>query len=502
MVDKANFNSERQVVEEELRQRVLASPYGRLFYYDLPEDSFAVHPYHRSAIGSIEDLDAASLDDVQNFHATYYRPDNATLVVVGNFDPAQLSAWIDQYFGPLKDPAAPIPQVTAIEPPRTGPRDGHQLRRPTCRCRRWRVTWLAPEGLRSGRAGAAGAGRHPHGRQVVAALRQPGLRQADAPRRYSPAPTCAQQLGMFYVGAIVAQGHTPDEVEAALRAQVAALRDAPVSPAELDIAKTQLLTQEIRQRETIDGRANELAAAQVIEGSAERANSDIAALAAVTPADVQRVARKYLPDDLRVSIKYLPESAKPPGAPAEAAPSAPIASQPYTGPVAALLPAAERQAPPPIGAQPPAVLPTPVERTLPNGLRVIVAHSDGPAAGGREPHFRGRRGVRSAAPRRRRQPHRLAGHRGHRHALGPRHRPPVRSAGRGPGGQLGLGVLVGRPLGDAGQAGRRPRHCRRRRPQSRLRRPRSWSAPARRRWTASTSPTAIPARWLRSRPRQ
>ena len=62
-----------------------------------------------------------------------------------------------------------------------------------------------------------------------------------------------QQLGMFYVGAIVAQGHTPDEVEAALRAQVARLRDAPVSPAELDIAKTQLLTNEIRQRETIDG---------------------------------------------------------------------------------------------------------------------------------------------------------------------------------------------------------------------------------------------------------
>src|SRR5580704_10876369 len=93
VVDKANFDSERQVVEEELRQRVLASPYGRLFYYDLPEDSFAVHPYHRSPIGSIENLDAATLDDLQNFHATFYRPDNATLVVAGNYDPAQLNAW-------------------------------------------------------------------------------------------------------------------------------------------------------------------------------------------------------------------------------------------------------------------------------------------------------------------------------------------------------------------------------------------------------------------------
>src|SRR5690348_360303 len=85
VVDKANFDSERQVVEEELRQRVLAEPYGRLFYYLAPSATFQVSPYKRSAIGSIEDLDAASLDDVQRFHATYYRPDDATLVVVGNY---------------------------------------------------------------------------------------------------------------------------------------------------------------------------------------------------------------------------------------------------------------------------------------------------------------------------------------------------------------------------------------------------------------------------------
>jgi zinc protease len=374
VVDKDNFNSERQVVEEELRQRVLASPYGRLFYYDLSEDSFLVHPYHRSAIGSIENLDAATLDDLQNFHATFYRPDNATLVVAGNFDPAQLNAWIDQYFGPLKDPAAPIPQVTVTEPARTGPREvtnyGTDVPLPAVA-----VTWLAPK------ASDPDAPALQMLDAILTAGKSSRLYDSLVYDKQSAAQVFSsadlrQQLGMFYVGAIVAQGHTPDEVEAALRAQVASLRDAPVSPAELDIAKTQLLTNEIRQRETIDGRANELAAAQVIEGSADRANTDIVALGAVTPADVQRVARKYLPDELRVSIKYLPESAKPPGAPAEAAPPAPIASQPYTGPVAALLPATERQPPPPIGAQPPAVLPTPVERTLPNGLRVIVAHSE------------------------------------------------------------------------------------------------------------------------------
>src|SRR6266540_3034798 len=97
-VDEANFKSEREVVKEEFRTSVLAPPYG-LFAYDIDKDSFAVHPYHRPTIGSIEDLDAATLADVQKFHATYYRPDNATLVVAGDFDAKQLDEWIDKYFG-------------------------------------------------------------------------------------------------------------------------------------------------------------------------------------------------------------------------------------------------------------------------------------------------------------------------------------------------------------------------------------------------------------------
>jgi len=95
----------------------------------------------------------------------------------------------------------------------------------------------------------------------------------------------------------------------------------------------------------------------------------------VTSADVQRVARLYLPDDSRVVIRYLPESQKPAGTPPPAVAAPPAPSAPYTGMVASLLPPDQRQRPPAAGQQPPAVLPTPAERTLPNGLRVIVAKS-------------------------------------------------------------------------------------------------------------------------------
>src|SRR6266403_1723628 len=93
-VDEPNFKSERAVVEEEYRQSVLAPPYGR-FEYLLQQKSFFQHPYKRPTIGSFEDLDAASLKNVQDFHTTYYRPDNATLVVVGDFEPKQLNVWVD-----------------------------------------------------------------------------------------------------------------------------------------------------------------------------------------------------------------------------------------------------------------------------------------------------------------------------------------------------------------------------------------------------------------------
>src|SRR5207253_6856804 len=84
-VDEPNFKSERSVVEEEYRQSYLAPPYGMLQYL-IEQQSFIAHPYKRPTIGSIEDLDAASLENVKAFHNAFYRPDNATLIVVGDFD--------------------------------------------------------------------------------------------------------------------------------------------------------------------------------------------------------------------------------------------------------------------------------------------------------------------------------------------------------------------------------------------------------------------------------
>src|SRR5438045_741844 len=117
-VDDENFKSERAVVEEEFRQSILAPPNGR-FFYAMDVRSWNAHPYKRPGIGSIEDLDAATVEDVIKFHNTYYRPDNATLIVVGDFDQKQLDTWVDKYFASIPKPNLPLPRVNVTEPART-----------------------------------------------------------------------------------------------------------------------------------------------------------------------------------------------------------------------------------------------------------------------------------------------------------------------------------------------------------------------------------------------
>jgi len=142
-VNEANFTSERAVVQEEFRQNVLADPYGR-FFESLAPRSYAAHPYSRGVIGDIAQLDAASLDDVRAFHTTYYRPDNALLIIAGDFDPAEVDRWVDRYFGGIARPSTPIPRVTAKEPARTHDATYRETA-PNVPLPAVALTWLAPD---------------------------------------------------------------------------------------------------------------------------------------------------------------------------------------------------------------------------------------------------------------------------------------------------------------------------------------------------------------------
>jgi zinc protease len=306
-VDEPNFKSERSVVEEEYRQSYLAPPYGMLEYL-IEQQSFTTHPYKRPTIGSIEDLDAASLDNVRAFHETFYRPDNATLIVVGDFDQKQLDAWVNKYLAPIPKPAIALPRVTVKEPERTAERRITHYA-PNVPLPAIALTYLAPPE------------KNPDAEplQVAATI----LAQGESSRLYKSLiydqqvaqsadaiTDLREDASVFYFNVVLASGKKPEDVEQALLAEIKKVQDAAVSPAELDKAKNQLVTNELRQRETSNGKALALGSAAVLLGDPNRVNTDLAKLQAVTAADVQRVMKKYFTSSNRLVIYYLPESSK------------------------------------------------------------------------------------------------------------------------------------------------------------------------------------------------
>jgi zinc protease len=304
-VDDENFKSERAVVQEEFRQSVLAPPNGRLFYA-LDQKSFSKHPYMRPTIGSIEDLDAATIDDVIKFHQTYYRPDNATLIVVGDFDPKQLDAWVDKYFASIPKPNLALPRIQISEPARTAEKRFMEYA-PNVPLKGVAFTYLVPS-EKSEDSDALQMAAVILSRGRSSRLYQSLVYQQQIATNVSANADLREDAGLFNLIAFVINGKNPQDVETSLKAEVKKLQDAPVSAAELEKAKNQMVTSELRNRETNLGKSQALGEAAVLLGDPNRVNTDLQRLLAVTADDIQRVAKKYLTDTNRYVFYYLPES--------------------------------------------------------------------------------------------------------------------------------------------------------------------------------------------------
>lgn len=371
VIDQPTFVAERDVVKEELRGDA-ARPYDSLFRIELPEASYTTSTYARSPIGNIDDLDSATVEDVRAFHALYYRPDNAVMVISGNFDPAQLDRWIDKYMAPIAKPAWPIPRRIVAEPARAAARR-YVLHAPNVPLPAVLLSWQLPPGTDPDRPAV----------NVLDSI----LSSGESSRFYqslvyrdrvaSDAGVSAdirKGTGLFTAYAILANGKSTEEAEAALRREIAKVRDTPVTAAELTRVKNQLVTGVLKQRETAEGRASTMASNIIQDEDPAASDKRIAAILAITPADIQRVARRLLADDRTVTITYLrgPEGAAPEtiGVAAGVNP-APLAA-PANVPIVTAASAADRVQPPVPGPAIAPTLPTPVERKLANGMKLVV----------------------------------------------------------------------------------------------------------------------------------
>lgn len=308
-VDAVNFKTERDVVLGEYGQVVLAQPYGMLYFSLLDGRSYTRHPYRRGVIGTPAELKAATLADVQRFHATHYRPDNATLVVVGDFDPAEANGWIDRYFGDIPKPPGPRVQVTVREPVQKRER----------RFTHYAANVPLPAVAFAYQAASLGS-PDATALQVVENILSSGesarlYRTLVYEQQLAVAVTAdadlREQPGIFAVIAILNAGKKPQTAYKVLDAEINKLQTTLVGEVELEKAKTQLVSDLVRSREENEDRALELVRATILMGNPDLVNRRLADIQAVSAADVQRVARKYLLRTNRTVINYLPRATKP-----------------------------------------------------------------------------------------------------------------------------------------------------------------------------------------------
>jgi zinc protease len=300
-VDETNFASERDVVKEEFRQGVLAQPYGR-FYEFMGSLSYQKHPYKRGVIGNLDELGAATTKDANEFYKTFYRPDNAYLIVVGDFDQKQFDALVDKYFGSIKKPSSKIPRVTVIEPAWTTERR-YMETAPIVPFPATAINYLAPNSksedipvLRLVETILSGG--------ESSRLYQEMIRNQQIAQEASFNLDLKVDGGLLSFVGIASEGHTSAELEKAFLAELKKIQDKPVDAKELEKAKNQLITQTLQRRENNDGKAIAIERAVAYQGDPLAVNSEIQKLQAVTAADIQRVMKKYFTDKNRVVIYY------------------------------------------------------------------------------------------------------------------------------------------------------------------------------------------------------
>jgi predicted Zn-dependent peptidase len=304
-IDEAALATEREVVKEERRLRIENQPYGRLNEI-LYEHAFTVHPYRHPTIGSMADLEAASIEDVRDFYRTFYVPSNATMVITGDFDPAEARKLVEQYLGRVPKAAHEVPRDIPMEPRQTAER---------------RVTvqtpWPLPAVIVAHRITYDG---HPDSYPLHIAAKV--LSDGQSSRIYQElvydqrvavaafgGANLIEHPNLFYAVAIVQPGRTPEEAADALITELERMRNEGVTERELQRSKNQFARDYILGRETIQQKATHLGHAAVKHDDITTADGEFDIFQGITLADVQRVAQTYFTPENRLVLTLMPGGA-------------------------------------------------------------------------------------------------------------------------------------------------------------------------------------------------
>jgi zinc protease len=301
-IDEKTFVNEREVVKEERRMRIENPPYGLLNEL-ITFHAFDVHPYKHPVIGSMTDLNAATINDVRDFYKTYYVPENATLMVVGDFDRETVVNLVNQYFGRVPKAANPVPRDIPQEPQHTKEKRVNV-----------EMPWPLPAVVVTYHVPYNG---HPDSYPMF--IMSKTLSDGQTSRIYRKlvyetglaltafgTSSFLEQPGIFSAVALVNPGKSPEQVEKALIAEFDRLKTDGITERELQRAKNQFARDYIVSRLSIKEKASQLGHAEVIQKDMASADGEFDTFQKTTLEDVKRVARKYFIPEGRMVMRVTP----------------------------------------------------------------------------------------------------------------------------------------------------------------------------------------------------
>jgi zinc protease len=328
-VNQETLDSQRGVVLNEYRQNYENAPYGAVWRF-LHEAVFpCTHPYHRLPIGTPEDLERASLEDVRRFFRTWYVPNNATLVIAGDLRPAETRELIERYFGPIPrgqdvPRRAPPAAVTLASEVVLDVEAGVEAPRVY-------LAWPTPKYFAPGDAELDLVGNI-LSNGASSRLYRTLVREQQVASSVSAFQGSMELASMFVVTVTGRPGQSPDALVRAVDAQLDALRAAAPTEAELDRARIDLTTSLLFSIESMSNRADRLNLYRQHVGDPDYLGRDLARYSGARPQVIPETIARYLPRERRVTLRVHPTPQAPVsgrlrGAPdAPSTPNAPVSS--------------------------------------------------------------------------------------------------------------------------------------------------------------------------------
>ena len=295
---------EMTVVRNEF-ERGENSPFQVLYKHSFAT-AFREHPYHHPTIGWRSDIEGVTTARLKEFYDVFYQPNNATAMVIGDFEEEEVLALLRNHFGRISPSSAPVPLVHTTEPPQEGER--RFVVRRSGQVAWCALSWRTVEALHPDTHALAVLGNVLGGgltARLYQALVEPSLALS-----VTVVPWQLRDPGLFSVFAPVRPGVEPAEVESALRREIARLGEEEVGEAEAEKARTQIEAEVIFDRDSTDQIAASLSEAIAVADWEWYAEYP-AAIRRVTRKDLRRVAAAYLGDDALTVGLYLPKPGEP-----------------------------------------------------------------------------------------------------------------------------------------------------------------------------------------------